>query len=152
MSDVEKLKKCRAYVKGTINSKLKQLKDMLEPEAAASAPSETLVFSLITDVEEKILDLEEFTEAICLEVDDELMLEEVENNSKFVSSVKTQTCMYRDSFLNKVCSQNNSVHVENSKTIKLPLPPITLESLENNSLFHFQEDIFECFSWHSQFN
>ena len=73
MSDVEKLKKRRAYVKGTINSKLKQLKDMFDPEAAASARSETLVLSLITDVEEKIKTVDEFTEAICLELDDELM-------------------------------------------------------------------------------
>ena len=55
MSDVEKLKKRRAYVKGTTISKLNQLKDMLEPEAAASASSEALVVSLITDVEGKIL-------------------------------------------------------------------------------------------------
>ena len=34
-------------------------------------------------------------------------------------------------FLNK-CSQNNA-NVENCKTVKLPLPPITLESFENNS-------------------
>ena len=39
--------------------------------------------------------------------------------------------MYRDSFPNK-CSQNNA-NVENCKTVKLPLPPITLESFENNS-------------------
>ena len=32
--------------------------------------------------------------------------------------------MYRDSFPNKV-SQNNSVNDENSKTVKLPLPPLT---------------------------
>ena len=131
MSDVEKLKKRRAFVKGTINSKLKQLKDMLEPEAAASAPSEALVLSLITDIEEKKLELEEFTEAKFLELDDILMQEELENNRKYVLSVKTQICMYRDSFPIKV-SQNNSVNAENSKTVKLPLPPITLESFENN--------------------
>ena len=90
MSDVEKLKKCRAYVKGTITSKLNQLKDMFDPEAAASAPSETLVLSLISDVEEKIKTVDEFTEAICLELDDKLIQEELENNSKYVSSVKTQ--------------------------------------------------------------
>ena len=56
---------------------------------------------------------------------------EVENNSKFVLSVKTQICMYRDSFPNK-CLQNNA-NVENCKTVKLPLPPITLGSFENNS-------------------
>ena len=39
MSDVEKLKKRRAYVKGTITSKLNQLNDMFDPEAAASSPS-----------------------------------------------------------------------------------------------------------------
>ena len=59
------------------------------------------------------------------------MQEEVESNSKYVLSVKTQTCMYRDSFPNKG-SQNNA-NVENCKTVKLPLPPITLESFENNS-------------------
>ena len=72
MSDIEKLRKRRAYVKGTITSKLNRLKDTFDSEAAAFAPSETLVFSLITDVEEKILDLKEFTEAICLELDDKL--------------------------------------------------------------------------------
>ena len=50
--------------------KLKQLKDMLEPEAAASAPCEILVFSLISDVEKKIKTVEEFTEAVCLELHD----------------------------------------------------------------------------------
>ena len=39
MSDVDILKLRRAYVKGTI-----RLKDMFEPEAAASAPSETVFF------------------------------------------------------------------------------------------------------------
>ena len=57
---------------------------MLEPETGASAPSETLVFSLIPDVEEKIKTVEEFTEAICLELADKLMQEEAENNSKYV--------------------------------------------------------------------
>ena len=38
---------------------------------------------------------------------------------------------YRDSYPNKG-SQNNA-NVENCKTVKLPLPPITLESFENNS-------------------
>ena len=37
---------------------------------------------------------------------------------------------YRDSFPKKG-SQNNA-NVENCKTVKLPLPPITLESFENN--------------------
>ena len=60
-----------------------------------------------------------------------LMQEEVENNSKYVLSVKTQICMYRDSFPKKG-SQNNA-NVENCKAVKLPLPPITLESFENNS-------------------
>ena len=85
-----KLKKRRAYVWGRITSTLNQLKEMFDPEAAASAPSETLILSLISDVEEKIKTLDEFTEAICLELDDELMQEEVENNSKYVLSVKTQ--------------------------------------------------------------
>ena len=66
MSDVEILKKRRAYVKGTITSKLNQLQDMFDPEAAASAHSETLVLLLISDVEEKIKTVDEFTEAICL--------------------------------------------------------------------------------------
>ena len=96
---------------------------MLGPEAAASAPSETLVYSLITDVE-KIKSLEECTEAICLELNDKLMQEELENNSKYVLSVKTQTCMYRDSFSNRCCSQNSSVNIENNRTVKLPLPNI----------------------------
>ena len=99
--------------------------------------------------------LHEFTSEIYFELDDELMQEEVENNSKFVLSVKTQICMYRDSFHNK-CSQNNA-NVENYKTVKLALPPITLESFENNSsdpfaYFTFKKTFFECFSWHSQFN
>ena len=44
MSYTDELQKRRAYVTGTITYKLKQLKDMLEPETAASAPSETLFF------------------------------------------------------------------------------------------------------------
>ena len=125
-----KLKKRRAYVRGTITSTLNQLKEMFDPGATAS-PSESLVLSLISDVEEKLKTVDEFTSEICFELDDELMQEEVENNSKFVLSVKTQICMYRDSFPNK-CSQNNA-NVENYKTVKLTLPPIPLESFENNS-------------------
>ena len=125
-----KLKKRRAYVRGTITSTLNQLKEIFDPEATAS-PSESLVLSLISDVEEKLKTVDEFTSEICFELDDELMQEEVENNSKFVLSVKTKICMYRISFPNK-CSQNNA-NVESCKTVKLPLPPITLESFENNS-------------------
>ena len=125
-----KLKKQRAYVRGTITSTLNQLKEMFDPGATAS-PSESLVLSLISDVEEKLKIVDEFTEAICLELDDESMQEGVENNSKYVLSVKTQICMYRDSFPNK--SSQNNANVENCKTVKLPLPPITLESFENNS-------------------
>ena len=64
--------------------------------------------------------MDEFTSEICFGLDDELIQEEVENNSKYVLSVKTQICMYRDSFPNKG-SQNNA-NVENCKTVKLPLP------------------------------
>ena len=103
---------------------------MFDPEATAS-PSESLVLSLISDVEEKLTTVDEFTSEICFELDDELMQEEVENNSKYVLSVKTQICIYRGSFPNKG-SQNNA-NVENCKTVKLPLPPITVESFENNS-------------------
>ena len=39
-----------------------------------------VVFSLITDVHENIKTLEEFTEAICFELDDKLMQEEIESN------------------------------------------------------------------------
>ena len=91
MSDVDKLKKRRANVKGTVTSKLNQLKDMFEPEAAATAPGETLVLALISDVEDKIKTVEECTEAVCLELDDNLIQEEVENNSIYLLSVKTQT-------------------------------------------------------------
>ena len=52
MSEVVKLKKRRAYVRGTITS-LNQLKEIFDPEATAS-PSESLVLSLISDVEEKL--------------------------------------------------------------------------------------------------
>ena len=114
MSNVEKLKKRRAYVKGTITSKLNQLKDMFGPEATASASSETLVLSLISDVEEKIKIVDDFREAICLELDDKLMQEELENNSKYVLGVKTQICMYRDSFPTKVSSQNSNANIENN--------------------------------------
>ena len=86
-----KLKKQRAYVRGTITS-LNQLKEMFDPEATTS-PSGSLVLSLISDVEEKLKTMDEFTSAICFELDDELMQEEVENNRKYVLSVKTQICM-----------------------------------------------------------
>ena len=36
-------------------------------------------------------------------------------------------------FPNKSCSQNSSVNNENNRTVKLPLPPITLESFGNDS-------------------
>ena len=133
MSDISKLRKRRAYVKGSITSTLNQLEGLCDPKAAAAAakPSKTLVFTLISDVEERLKTVDEFTSEICFELDDELMQEEVENNSKYVLSVKTQICMYRGSFPNKG-SQINA-NVENCKTVKLPLPPITLQSFENNS-------------------
>ena len=59
ISDVVKLKKQRAYVKGTITSTLNQLKDMFDPGATAS-PSENLVLSLISDVEERLKTVDEF--------------------------------------------------------------------------------------------
>ena len=43
------------------------------------------------------------------------MQEELENNSKCVLSVKTQICMYGDSFPTKVFSQNSNVNIENNK-------------------------------------
>ena len=46
MSDVVKLKKRRAYVRGTITSTLNQSKEMFNPEATAS-PNESLILSLI---------------------------------------------------------------------------------------------------------
>ena len=68
----------------------------------------------------------------------------MENNSKYVLSVKTQICMFRDSFPNK--GSQNSANVENCKTAKLPLPPITLESFENNS-----SDPFAYFTFKKSF-
>ena len=44
MSDVDKSKRRRTFVKGTITSKLNQLQAMFGPEAAASLPSETFFF------------------------------------------------------------------------------------------------------------
>ena len=55
-----KLKKQRVYVRGTITSTLNQLKEIFDPEATAS-PSESLVLSLISDVEEKLKTVDEFT-------------------------------------------------------------------------------------------
>ena len=135
MSDIIKLRKHRAYVEGSITSTLNQLEGLCDPKAAAAVakPSETLVFTFISDVEERLKTVDEFTSEICFELD-ELMQEEVENNSKYVLSVKTQICMYRDSFPKKG-SQN--ANVENCKTVKLSLPPITLESFENNSSHPF---------------
>ena len=52
--------------------------------------------------------------------------------------------MYRDSFPNK-CSQINA-NVENRKTVKPPLPPITPESFENNS-----SDPFAYFTFKKSF-
>ena len=49
MSDVVKLKKRRAYVRGTITSTLNQLKEMFDSGATAS-PSESLVLSLVSDL------------------------------------------------------------------------------------------------------
>ena len=132
MSDISKFRKRRAYVKGSITSTLNQLEGLCDPKAAPAAkPSETLVFTLISDVEERLKTVDDFTSEMCFELDDELMQEEVENNSKYLLSVKTQICMYRGSFPNKG-SLNNAI-VENCKTVKLPLPLITLESFENNS-------------------
>ena len=67
------------------------MKDTFDPEAAASAPSETLVLLLISDVEETIETVDEFTEAICLELDDKLMQEDLENNSKYVLTFSLST-------------------------------------------------------------
>ena len=131
MSGISKLKKRRAYVKSSITSTLISWRDCVTQKLLLRLLNlvKLLVFILISDVEERLKTVDEFTSEIYFELDDELMQEEVENNSKYVLSVKTQICMYRDSFPNKG-SQNN---VENCKTVKLPLPPITLESLENNS-------------------
>ena len=107
MSDINKLRKRRAYVKGSITSTLNQLEGLCDPKAAAAKPSETLVLTLISDVEERHNTVDDFTSEICFELDEELMQEEVENNSKYVLSVKTQICMYRDSFPKKG-SQNNA--------------------------------------------
>ena len=95
MSEISKLRKRRAYVKGSITSTLNQLEGLCDPKAAAAAakPSETLVFTLISDVEERLKTVDDFTSEICFKLDDELMQEEVENNSKYVLSVKTQICM-----------------------------------------------------------
>ena len=56
MSDISKLRKRRAYVKGSITFTLNQLEGLCNPKAAAAAakPSETLVFTLISDVEERL--------------------------------------------------------------------------------------------------
>ena len=56
MSEISKLRKRRAYVKGSITSTLNQLEGLSDPKAAAAAakPSETLVFTLISYVEEKL--------------------------------------------------------------------------------------------------
>ena len=115
MSDNSKLRKRRAYVKGSFTSTLNQLEGLCEPKAAAAKPSETLVFTLISDVEERLKTVDDFTSEKCFELDEELMQEEVENNIKYLLSVKTQICMYRDSFPNKG-SQNNA-SVENCKTV-----------------------------------
>ena len=61
------------------------------------------------------------------------MQEELENNSEYALSVKTQICMCRNSFPNRGCSQNSSVDIENNSTVNLPRPLITLELFENNS-------------------
>ena len=84
MSDISKLRKRRVYGKGSITSTLNQLEGLRDPKAAAAAakPSDTLVFTLISDVEERLKTVDEFTSEICFELDDELMQEEVENNSK----------------------------------------------------------------------
>ena len=86
MSDISKLRKRRAYVKGSITSTLNQLEGLCDPKAAATKPSETLVFTLISDVEERLKTVDEFTSAICFELDDELMQEEVESNSNETGS------------------------------------------------------------------
>ena len=55
---------------------------------------------------------------------------EVEDDSNYVFSVKTQICMYKDFFPNKGSQSRDDI--ENSKTVKFPLPPISLESFDNN--------------------
>ena len=52
----------------------------------------------------------------------------------------------RDSFPTKVSSQNSNADIENNKIVKLPLPPITLESFENNS-----SDPFSYFTFKKTF-
>ena len=54
--------------------------------------------------------------------------------------------MYRDYFPNKGCSQNSSVNIENNRTVKPPLPPITLEVFENNS-----SDLYAYFTFKKSF-
>ena len=69
-----KLKKRRAYVRGTITFTLNQLKEIFDLEAT-SLPSESLVLSLISDVEDKLKTVDAFASEICFELDDELMQE-----------------------------------------------------------------------------
>ena len=56
---------------------------------------------------------------------------------------KLKYVLYRDSFPNK---SSQSVNIKNNRTVKLPLPPITLESFESNS-----SDPFDYFTFKKTF-
>ena len=132
MSNVNKPERRQAYIKGIITSNLKRLESLVEPVGAGSVASENLVFSLITDIVDKLKTIEEFTEIICLELSDKEMQDEVEKNCSYVFDVRTKISKYKDLYPSKFSDSHVSVREENTPSVKLPLPPINLDTFENN--------------------
>ena len=136
MGELDKIKKRRSYVKGTITSDLNRLGKLLEPAGAAS-PSldEKFARSLINDVEDKLRSYESFSELFCLELsDDDEISDEINQSSNYVFEIKSKLNHFSSLFPDKKSSDSCSSHCHvKEASVKLPLPTISLDAFENNN-------------------
>ena len=129
MAEIEVLKRRRAYVKGTITFQLKRLDTLEQIDGAGPSISGLLARSLVSEVQEKLKLIEEFTESICLLLKDEEMQEEISKNCTYVFEIRTRISKYLESISIGVSPQAGNA---NEASVKLPLPKITLNPFENN--------------------
>ena len=129
MSEKDVLKRRRAYVKGTITGLFGRLEGQLKLADASPPISGNLALSLISDVEDKLKAVEEFTESICLFLEEQEMQDEIAKNCNYLFDVRTKVSKYKELFASKVPSK---VVNASEASVKLPLPKITLDPFENN--------------------
>ena len=131
MTDIEVMKRRRAYTKGTITTILGRLDRQSQPTSVEPPISESLVITLIADVEEKLKSIDDFNEAICLLLEDAEMQNEISRNFNYTFEIKTKLSKYRESLSSGVPPKVIKTN-EAAATVNLPLPKITLDSFENN--------------------